>query len=169
MIKKRFRVKRSVIWKMPLEELKKVVSTSNSFSEILKHFELNNKGGNCKTLKRRLIDEKIDFSHIKLGITSNNGRKFPECSMTKEECLKNIYVSNSTWNRTSVKRYLKRYDLLPYKCECGIEDDWRGKKITLQLDHKNGVDNDHRIENLRWICPNCHSQTETYCGRNNLY
>ena len=40
------------------------------------------------------------------------------------------------------------------------------KKLSLQLDHINGINNDHRIENLRFLCPNCHSQTETYAGKN---
>jgi hypothetical protein len=44
---------------------------------------------------------------------------------------------------------------------------WNEKKLTLQLDHINGIRNDHRLENLRWLCPNCHSQTETFCGKQN--
>ena len=44
---------------------------------------------------------------------------------------------------------------------------WNGKKLVFQLDHINGKRNDHRLENLRWLCPNCHSQTETYCGKKN--
>ena len=44
---------------------------------------------------------------------------------------------------------------------------WLDEPITLQLDHINGINNDHRIENLRILCPNCHSQTSTYAGKNN--
>jgi hypothetical protein len=55
------------------------------------------------------------------------------------------------------------------KCEvCGIED-WNGKKVSFELDHINGVRNDHRLENVRIICPNCHSQTHTYRARNIKY
>lgn len=59
-------------------------------------------------------------------------------------------------------------NLLQYRCynvECCI-DFWLNKPISLQLDHINGINNDHRLENLRLLCPNCHSQTDTYCGRN---
>lgn len=52
------------------------------------------------------------------------------------------------------------------KCEiCGISD-WNGKEISIQLDHIDGNSHNHLLDNLRMICPNCHSQTETYCGKN---
>lgn len=55
---------------------------------------------------------------------------------------------------------------MEYKCAiCGISE-WLGNPLSLQLDHINGISNDHRLENLRLVCPNCHSQTETFAGRN---
>jgi 5-methylcytosine-specific restriction endonuclease McrA len=63
-------------------------------------------------------------------------------------------------------RVLKE-NVIKYQCaECGMFDKWNGKKIILQLDHINGVNNDNRVENLRFLCPNCHSQTKTYSGKN---
>lgn len=65
-----------------------------------------------------------------------------------------------------VKKRLISEGRLENKCsECGISDSYNGKPITLQLDHINGINNDHRFENLRLLCPNCHSQTDTWCGR----
>jgi predicted RNA-binding Zn-ribbon protein involved in translation (DUF1610 family) len=56
-----------------------------------------------------------------------------------------------------------------YECvECGISE-WRGKLLSLHLDHINGINNDDREDNLRLLCPNCHSLTETYCGKNNKF
>lgn len=54
-----------------------------------------------------------------------------------------------------------------YKCsECGLGDMWNGKALRIQVDHINGLSWDHRPENLRFLCPNCHSQTETFCWHN---
>lgn len=69
-------------------------------------------------------------------------------------------------NRTHVKIRLLRAGLLRNQCShCGIQE-WRGKPLVMHLDHVNGVKNDNRLANLRMLCPNCHSQTETYSGKN---
>jgi 5-methylcytosine-specific restriction endonuclease McrA len=69
-------------------------------------------------------------------------------------------------SRHNVKLRLLNAGLLENRCEiCGITD-WLGKPLMMHLDHINGVKDDHRFENLRMLCPNCHSQTPTYGGRN---
>ena len=68
--------------------------------------------------------------------------------------------------RASVRKEILKNGLLDYKCNsCGI-DQWNGKNISLELDHINGKRDDHRLENLQFLCPNCHSQTKTFRGRN---
>ena len=56
---------------------------------------------------------------------------------------------------------------MKYKCAiCGNNGIWNNQKLVLQLDHKNGDNTDNRLSNLRLLCPNCHSQTDTFSGRN---
>jgi transposase len=85
-----------------------------------------------------------------------------------------MLVENSTYHRKTVKHRILNEDLLEYSCsgeKCPlngvIKPVWADKPVVLHLDHINGVRNDHRLENLRFLCPNCHSQTETYSGKNN--
>lgn len=69
---------------------------------------------------------------------------------------------------SSLKKRLVRAGLLLDECaECQIGRIWQGRELALQLDHVNGDSNDHRLSNLRILCPNCHSQTETYAGKGN--
>jgi HNH endonuclease len=69
-------------------------------------------------------------------------------------------------SRCTIKRRLLMAGKLVNRCDfCGLSE-WRGQPLSIQIDHINGVRDDHRIENLRMLCPNCHSQTGTYAGRN---
>lgn len=85
-------------------------------------------------------------------------------SLTFEEIVTNKSL------RAVVRNHILRNKIIQHKCAiCGLEDVWQDKAISLHLDHINGIHNDHRLENLRFLCPNCHSQTSTYAGRNKLY
>lgn len=162
------RRKRNPIWFIPLIDLKDVVKTAVTLSSALRHFGLSAEGYNHGILKTRLNREGIDYSHIQLGMGHNKGRIFLKtAALSKEQALDEIFIENSEWSRNSVKTYLKRYNLLPYRCKCGLEAEWQGEKLSLQLDHENGKREDHRLCNLRWLCPNCHSQTPTFSGKAN--
>jgi len=77
-----------------------------------------------------------------------------------------VFSENSMYSNELVKQRIVAGDLLDYCCsKCGI-DSWQGETIILDLDHINGNNRDNRLENLRYLCPNCHSQTDTYKGRN---
>ena len=154
--------KTSFIWKIEKQKLQEIVSSCTSFSNILKHFNLLNKGGNVKTLKSRLEYDSIDYSHIRLGKGSNSGRKFRK----KHTPLNELFTTNSNYNRNCLKRKIIENKLLLEQCQlCGIHDTWNGKPLTLQLDHINGISDDNRLNNLRFLCPNCHSQTDTFSGK----
>lgn len=77
-----------------------------------------------------------------------------------------IFTENSYYSNELIKQRIVKDNLLDYRCnKCGI-DEWQGETLVLDLDHINGNNRDHRLENLRYLCPNCHSQTDTYKGRN---
>jgi hypothetical protein len=82
-----------------------------------------------------------------------------------QEILEGKHPHYST-SKLSVR--LKKEGILKNKCAvCGITE-WNKRSIVMELDHINGISSDHRLENLRMICPNCHSQTDTYCGKNKI-
>jgi HNH endonuclease len=81
---------------------------------------------------------------------------------------KPLYVILNSKSRRTIKVRLLEAGILKNVCdECGISE-WRGKRISIQIDHINGIPDDHRLENLRMLCPNCHSQTETFAAKNIL-
>jgi hypothetical protein len=126
-------------------------------------------------------DNQKDISHsikVKIGISNtfpngkpawNLGLKGDKRFISNQEHPNDIiFVENSTYPRHRLKKRLLRDNLIDYKCEvCLNIGFWNNKTIVLQIDHKNGTNDDNRLDNLRFLCPNCHSQTETYAGKNN--
>lgn len=113
--------------------------------------------------------EKFGFSKPAWAKARRTGRLNVELHPQKLPTLESILVENSKTRRGIVKGRLIREGILKYKCkECGISE-WKNKKLVLHLEHKNGVYNDNRLENLCLLCPNCHSQTPTFAGRNKKY
>lgn len=91
----------------------------------------------------------------------NTGKKRPK--LTDSE----IFCENSSVARQHVKKRIIDNSYIEYKCSCcGLGNEWNGKPLCLQLDHINGINNDHRLQNLRFLCPNCHTQQETYAAKN---
>ena len=84
---------------------------------------------------------------------------------------KELFVKDSKYrNRHRLKTRVIKSGQVPYECfKCKNPGEWQGKKLTLVLDHINGVKLDHRLSNLRFVCPNCDSQLPTYKSRNIKY
>lgn len=119
----------------------------------------------------RWLNDKIQYLNIDtIHWTGKAHLKNKTHNWTESIALNKILVKNSTylWNSNIKKRLLKEGLLLNkcYTINCNITNDWLGKPIILQLEHKNGDNKDNRIENLCLLCPNCHSQTETFAGKN---
>jgi transposase-like protein len=80
--------------------------------------------------------------------------------------LETYLIADRPHNRGNLKRRLIREGLKASRCEgCGISE-WQGRPLSLALPHLNGDGHDNRLENLQLLCPNCHSQTENFAGRN---
>ena len=147
-----------------IEELQALLDSSNSYCDVMRKLDINaNNGGNYRTLVKKikvnnLSTKLLDDNRTKYGFTPRRSNK-----ITDDE----IFIENSSYfNRGKIKIKLVNDYNFKYECsECGIGDTYNDKNITLQLDHINGVNDDNRIFNLRFLCPNCHSQTTTYSGK----
>jgi transposase-like protein len=122
-------------------------------------------GGNWRTLKSYVINVwRIPIDHFDPHAAS---RKALERGRYPARPLSEILVAGSTFSRGHLKKRLYAEGLKTRWCElCGQGELWRGQRLSLILDHINGVRDDNRLENLRIVCPNCAATLETHCGRN---
>lgn len=145
-------------------DVAEAVKTCFSKAAVIKRLGLIPAGGNYNTLNDTIKRLGLDISHF----TGKGHLKNRKHNWAKKIPLEDILVENSTYrNNYNLKKRLFDKGLLKNECAiCGLGPEWQGKKIVLRLDHKNGTNNDHRIKNLRMLCPNCDSQTDTFTGRN---
>ena len=107
-------------------------------------------------IKRKIQEFNINISHF--NIKNDNKQKY---------CLEQIFCKNSSVTQKVLRGYIVRHNVLEYRCECcGCDGNWQNGIISLQVDHINGDNKDNRVQNLRYLCPNCHALTDTYRGRN---
>tara|TARA_B100000795_G_scaffold110155_1_gene81328 strand:+ start:2403 stop:3113 length:711 start_codon:yes stop_codon:yes gene_type:complete len=153
---------KSCIWDVSDKDFIKIVKESIFYSEVMGKVGYKNTGNNS-VVKKRIKKLELDVSHFKKGHNAATFKKIP---------LKDICIENSTYPGSCLKKRLFKELKWEHKCSFCNEKEMKWLMtneigpIPLELDHINGNNKDHRLENLRLLCPNCHATTDTYRGRN---
>ena len=160
----RYRIKKmkikTVYYKWSEDNLKRIILDSINYSDACRKMGLSG-CGNRQRLKKYINIYKIDISHFIYGNPVNFKKR-------KHFTLEEILIENSTYtNSDKLKGRLYRKGFKKRECEiCGQGEMWNNKKMSLILDHNNGIHSDNRLSNLRILCPNCNSTTDTFCRGN---
>jgi 5-methylcytosine-specific restriction endonuclease McrA len=165
------RKKTNIVWTTPKEDLQSLLNKSSSLREVLNKLgKQTRSGGNYDALRNRIVEDELD-----MALLQENRRKQKKNSITRTKQdakpLRELLVQNGgKYSKKHLKKRILEAGLLEYKCAlCGIGPEWNNQPLTLQMDHINGNNSDDRLENLRILCPNCHTQTHTYAGKNQQY
>ena len=144
--------------------LEEAVTNSLSYSDVCRYVNKTPKGATYELIRNRIIDYGLDTSHF-LGKAAYAGKRNPnyEKRTKKEDILVDNYKYRQ--NHKILKRGLLESNV-EYKCnKCKISE-WNGSALTLDIDHIDGNWKNCTLENLRFLCPNCHRQTNTFGGKN---
>lgn len=139
------------------EELLKIVQESHTLQEVVQRIGYSYASGSSRSTVKMKLEKR--------GISLSNLEKKVGGGITRNE--ENIFIKNSTAAQATLRRWYIKGKYTEYKCAiCGQEPFWNNKELTLTLDHINGDNRDDRLENLRWVCPNCDRQLDTFGSKN---
>ncbi len=139
------------------EKVKQALLSHDSLLGVIRELDLRPGGNTYSRLKDLCAEFEIDVPSGWRSRTVHPSKK----------SLREILVRDSAYNRTHLRLRLIKEGLLKEECDsCGLGPSWNDKPLTLQIEHINGIHNDNRLDNLCLLCPNCHTQTETFSGRN---
>lgn len=161
---------RAAVERVSAEDLRALIEESTSFAQTLVKLDLPTVGRAHHELKKRVRNLGIATDHFtgpgwSRGKTSRTHPSIARVAKAHTRSDDEVFIENSPETKgPAIARRLVAKGW-SYACAlCGTSQ-WMGKPLVLHLDHINGVHNDNRYVNLRLLCPNCHSQTDTYCNR----
>lgn len=139
------------------EILAKAVANATCFSHVQENLGVAVDPVNYRYIKSLLARYKIDISHLTKGTKRRRSAASPSI-------FRRYSIEEPRPNGPNLRQKLLKVGV-PYSCTiCGISE-WEQKKLTLHVDHIDGDRYNSTQENLRFLCPNCHSQTATYAGK----
>lgn len=148
---------------LPFDRLSTAVAESRSLAGVLKHLGLADNGAARAHVKRSIGVHGLSSAHF-TGQGHRRGSPSPN-RQSASDILRRLESGSARAKTVMLRRALDEIGV-PHTCgECGIGDTWQGKRLVLEIDHINGDRLDNRSENLRYLCPSCHSQTVTFGGR----
>ncbi|GGX65222.1 hypothetical protein GCM10010358_19480 [Streptomyces minutiscleroticus] len=147
------------------EILEPVVARSTSVYEVLRRLGLDPVGGHHTNISRRIRTYGIDTSHFTPTVRTERQRHNQRRRSAGEILVEDTSAHTSRVPSSRLKRALRELGVDERCAQCGIEATWLGEPLPLEVDHVNGDWRDNRVENLRMLCPNCHSTTDSYRGR----
>lgn len=151
--------------KYTAEFLSPIIKESFSYAEVLRKLGLQFSGNNNTYIRDRVKKFNIDISHF-TGALWSKGRKLTHLQLKPSDILVNNRLDGRRDKASTLRKALLESGI-EHKCGvCALLPEWNGKYLQLQIDHINGDGTDNRIENLRFICGNCHLQTETFGIKN---
>ena len=146
-------------------QLRSAVLASTSYRQVLLKLNLREAGGNYEQVKKYIAELGIKIEHFK-GRAWNRGLQVKGVPRIP---LEKVLVKKSFYQSFKLKKRLFAAKLKPMQCEeCGWAKTTADGYLPLELDHINGDRRDNRLENLRILCPNCHSLKPTHRGRNSI-
>jgi hypothetical protein len=144
------------------EQLEDAVRQAKSYAAVIRILGRPQAGGTQSYIARRIRAEGIDTSHF-TGSRHNAGKQQPR--LTANKILVLLPVGSARRKTHQLRRALREKGVPDVCDDCGLKPSWQGRRLTLIIEHRNGNWLDNRLGNLRLLCPNCHSQTATWCRR----
>lgn len=157
------------------EWLEELCAESYSLAEVLRKAGRKQAGGSQQTLKNKIAEYNIDISHFtgqnwNKGKTKETDERIAQQAKNQEKySLEEVFKKDSLITQNGLRGYIQRYNLIEYKCsKCGCDGHWQDGIIKLEIHHKDGDNCNNEIDNLSYLCPNCHALTENFRNKNSF-